>query len=48
LALALVLILLWLNDNPLYGGQVETITLALLLGTLAALARMVVPNAASP
>ena len=38
-ALGLTLILLWLNDNPLYGGQVETIILALFVGTLAAIGR---------
>jgi O-antigen ligase len=47
-ALGLVLILVWLNDNPLYGGQADTIVLALLLGTVAALARMVASDAASP
>jgi O-antigen ligase len=36
-ALGLVVILLWLNDNPLYGGQVETIGLAVLVGALAAI-----------
>jgi O-antigen ligase len=46
--LGLVLILLWLNDNPLYGGQVETIALAVVVGTLAALARMVVADPATP
>jgi O-antigen ligase len=47
-ALGLVLILLWLNDNALYGGQADTIILALLVGTVAALARMVVAKAAPP
>jgi O-antigen ligase len=37
--LGLVLILLWLNDNPLYGGQVETLLLALLVGIVAAIGR---------
>lgn len=47
--LALVLILLWLNDNPLYGGQVETIILALLVGALAAIGRLLgPPPGASP
>jgi O-antigen ligase len=45
-ALGLVVILLWLNDNPLYGGQVETIVLALLVGALAAVGRRV--GAAAP
>jgi O-antigen ligase len=40
-SLGLVLILLWLNDNPLYGGQVETILLALLVGIVAAIGRQV-------
>jgi O-antigen ligase len=47
-ALGLVLILLWLNDNALYGGHADTIILGLILGTLAALARMVGAKAASP
>jgi O-antigen ligase len=38
-SLGLVLILVWLNDNPLYGGQVETILLALLVGIVAAIGR---------
>jgi O-antigen ligase len=38
-SVGLVLILLWLNDNPLYGGQVETIVLALLVGIVAAIGR---------
>jgi O-antigen ligase len=38
-SLGLVLILLWLNDNPLFGGQTETILLALLVGILAAIGR---------
>jgi O-antigen ligase len=40
-SLGLVLILLWLNDNPLYGGQVETILLGLLVGIVAAIGRQV-------
>jgi O-antigen ligase len=35
-----LLSLVWLNDNPLYGGQPETVLLALTLGSLVALARM--------
>jgi O-antigen ligase len=35
-ALGLVVILLWVNDNPLHGGQLETIVLAILAGALAA------------
>ena len=48
LALGLLLVLLWLNDNPLYGGQADTITLAMLLGAVAAVARMVGANTAPP
>jgi O-antigen ligase len=33
--LLLVLVLLWWNDNPLFGAQPETVTVALALGTLA-------------
>jgi O-antigen ligase len=40
-ALGLVVILLWLNDNPIFGGQVETIVLAILAGALAAVGRQV-------
>jgi O-antigen ligase len=35
-ALGLVVILLWLNDNPIQGGQLDTIVLAILAGALAA------------
>jgi O-antigen ligase len=45
-ALGLVVILLWLNDNPIHGGQVETIVLAILVGVLAAVGKRV--GAASP
>jgi O-antigen ligase len=45
-ALGLVVILLWLNDNPIFGGQVETIVLAILAGVLAAVGRQV--GAAQP
>jgi O-antigen ligase len=37
MAWALVLILVWWNDNPLYGGQVETAAPALFLGAIAGL-----------
>jgi O-antigen ligase len=40
-SLGLVLVLLWLNDNPLYGGQVETTLLALLVGVVAAIGRRI-------
>jgi O-antigen ligase len=33
------LVLLWWNENPLYGGQFETITFALVLGMLIAISR---------
>jgi F0F1-type ATP synthase assembly protein I len=32
----IVVILLWLNDNPLFGAQPETVLLALFLGMFAA------------
>jgi O-antigen ligase len=35
-----LLSLIWLNDNPLYGGQPETVLLAVVLGSLFALARL--------
>jgi O-antigen ligase len=37
LAWGLVLILVWLNDNPLFGGQSETVASALFLGAIAGL-----------
>lgn len=40
LAVALVLGAVWLNDSPLYGGQVETVVLAAAVGCLAAIGRM--------
>ncbi len=33
--LVLIVVLIWWNDNPLYGGQPETVLAALALGTLA-------------
>jgi O-antigen ligase len=39
-ALGLLLALVWLNDNPLYGGQIETILIATLVGCLAAIDRI--------
>jgi hypothetical protein len=38
-ALGLVVILLWLNDNPIHGGQLDTVVLAILAGALAAVGR---------
>jgi len=40
ISLGLLLLLVWFNDNPLFGGQVETTLAALLVGTLAAIARI--------
>jgi hypothetical protein len=34
---ALVLILVWMNDNPIFGGQAETVTSALFVGAIAGL-----------
>jgi O-antigen ligase len=39
LAWGVVLILVWLNDNPLYGGQPETVAIAAFVGTIAGLGR---------
>jgi O-antigen ligase len=33
--LLLIVIMIWWNDNPLYGGHAETVLAALALGTLA-------------
>lgn len=38
-ALGLVVVMVWLNDNALFGGQVETIVMATLVGILGAIAR---------
>lgn len=38
-ALGLVVLMVWLNDNALFGGQVETIVMATLVGILGAIAR---------
>lgn len=40
LALALVFILVWWNDNALYGGQVETIMIFVFLGLVGAIAQL--------
>jgi hypothetical protein len=37
LAWGIVLVLIWLNDNPLFGGQAETVVLAVLVGAVAGL-----------
>ena len=41
LAWAIVLVFIWLNDNPLYGGQTESVVAVLLLGALAGLGKTV-------
>jgi O-antigen ligase len=35
-----VLVLVWLNDNPIFGGQVETVVLAALAGAMAGASRL--------
>jgi O-antigen ligase len=40
LALSVLLAAVWLNDNPLYGGQIETVVTALMIGVLAGIARL--------
>ncbi len=40
LTLVALLILVWLNDNPLYGGQVETVMLAIAVGGVFAIGRI--------
>jgi putative inorganic carbon (HCO3(-)) transporter len=47
-ALGLVVILLWLNDNPIQGGQLDTIVLAILAGALAAVGKQVGPASPLP
>jgi O-antigen ligase len=44
LAWSVVLILVWLNDNPLYGGQMETVLLASLIGAIAGLGSTLAPS----
>jgi O-antigen ligase len=39
LAWALVLILVWLNDNPIFGGQPETVAFAIFVGCIAGLGK---------
>jgi len=46
MALGLGLVLVWYNDNPLYGGQPETVLPALFIGALAAMVRLAPPEAA--
>jgi O-antigen ligase len=45
MSLSLVLVLVWLNDNPLFGRQPETVIPAIFVGALAATSRMVPPSA---
>lgn len=40
MALSLLLVLIWLNDNPLFGGQPETVIPVIFVGALAAMTRM--------
>ena len=40
LALSVLLAAVWLNDNPLYGGQIETVITAIMIGLLAGIARV--------
>ena len=44
MSLCLLLLLIWHNDNPLYGGQTETVIPVILIGTLAAVAKMTLPQ----
>jgi O-Antigen ligase len=37
MTLGLMLILIWWNDNPIFGGQVETVLASVFLGTLVAI-----------
>jgi O-antigen ligase len=41
MGLSLLLVLVWFNENPLYGGQVDTILAATLIGCLARMSVMV-------
>ena len=45
ISLGLLLVLIWHNDNPLYGGQLDTVLPALLVGGLAAISRLTLPVA---
>lgn len=47
-SLGLLLVLVWLNDNPLYGGQLETIFLPLGVGMLAVMSRIVARRSERP
>lgn len=39
MALGLLLILIWWNDNPIFGGQVETVLASIFLGMLVSVSR---------
>jgi hypothetical protein len=41
----LLLVAVWLNDNPLFGGQPPMVIAALLVGMLAAIWRICAPGA---
>jgi O-antigen ligase len=47
MAWALVLVAVWWNDNPLYGGQPETVIPAVLVGAIAALGAAAAPPSAT-
>lgn len=47
MSLGVLLVLVWSNDNPLFGGQVDSVVPALLIGALAAVARMTSTDSAS-
>jgi hypothetical protein len=46
-ALGLLLAVVWYNDNPLYGGQPETVLPALFVGILVAIAQLTAPRDAA-
>lgn len=40
IAISIIACLVWLNDNPIFGSQPETITLSIMLGLLASMAAL--------
>ena len=48
LALSLLLMVIWLNENSLFGGQLPTNLIVLVIGLAGALARITQPPAPSP
>ena len=40
IAISIIACMVWLNDNPIFGAQPETVTLSVMLGLLASLAAM--------